>query len=180
MEYAGHPCTTLSEKCRMLAQKILTQRPQVPQSFIPGAVSFLHFSSQVSVKHAHWQSFFSHTSRLTHQEKGSAYTGVDLPYFTKNFPTKTYFLTWILKPKLFDQFRLTAQHFYSNIHSHTAASWVSHSSLLSNFNIHPDNAEDVFAFCSTHLIPQVSLSTSLCWWILWDICFCFLIWSSCF
>lgn len=59
MEYAGHPCTTLSEKCRMLAQKILTQRPQVPQSFIPGAVSFLHYSSQVSVKHAHWQSFFS-------------------------------------------------------------------------------------------------------------------------
>lgn len=187
MEYARHLCTVLSDKCRTLAQKILAQCPQVPQSSTPSTVSFLHFASQVFLKHAHRQLFFSHTSRLIYQEKGNAYTGIASSYFTKNFPTKTYFLTWILEPtgsinsdlqskysKFFDSI------FIPNIHSYAVASWVSHSALLSHFNIHPDNAEDVFAFCSTHLIPQVSLSTSLCWWILWDRCFCFLIWSSCF
>lgn len=32
---------------------------------------------------------------------------------------------------------------------------------------------DLFAFCSIHLIHQVSLSTPLCWCILWDRCLCF-------
>lgn len=43
---------------------------------------------KVFLKYAHRQPFFSHTSRLIHQEKSNAYTGIASSYFTRTFLQK--------------------------------------------------------------------------------------------